>query len=325
MRMCLDVGAAGLVVTLALGCGAGPATEAVSVEHLNPMIALHEQGEPVFGLYAPRAASRDRAATSMGAAELRTPLERAQEAVAYTQSDYLFVGSMEDGVERALPAFEAFVAGLEEAGATARDYPLVVKMQKISEDPEAVEHIGQQLNAGVSGVMFVHVESADELRQGLEAMRFQSAGGTRSEDVGSAPRYWGLTEEEYRERADLWPLDPQGELIAWAVVETEEGLANVREIAATPGLGVLWPGAGTLRGVFSGTGPDGERVLDEAAWENAIQQVLSACKEFDVVCGYPADAEDIEMRIQQGFSAFVMGWGEGGFETIALGRTITAR
>ena len=88
---------------------------------------------------------------------------------------------------------------------------------------------------------------------------------------------------------------------------------------------MLWPGAGTLRGVFSSLGPDGERVFDAEGWEGAIQQVLAACKEFDVPCGYPANASDIEMRMAQGFSVFVMGWGERGFETIEMGRSLAGR
>ena len=140
-----------------------------------------------------------------------------------------------------------------------------------------------------------------------------------------APSYWGISEEEDRAVADLWPLAPEGELINWTIVESLEGLENVREIAAVPGIGVLWPGAGTLRRVFSTVGPDGERVLDEEAWEAAIQKVLAACKEFDVACGYPANASDIEMRMEQGFSVFVMGWGDGGFETVEMGRSAAGR
>ena len=99
----------------------------------------------------------------------------------------------------------------------------------------------------------------------------------------------------------------------------------MREIAAVDGVGVLWPGAGTLRGLFSSTGADGRRVLDEEAWEAAIRKVLSACKEFDVPCGYPANASDIEMRMEQGFSVFVMGWGDNGFATIDVGRRASGR
>ena len=91
------------------------------------------------------------------------------------------------------------------------------------------------------------------------------------------------------------------------------------------GIGVLWPGAGTLRGVFSTTDASGKRVLDEAAWEASIQQVLAACKEFNVPCGFPANANDIEMRMKQGFSVFVMNWGDAGFKTVDMGRKISGR
>lgn len=60
-------------------------------------------------------------------------------------------------------------------------------------------------------------------------------------------------------------------------------------------------------------------------WEAAIQQVLAACKEFKVPCGYPARAEDIEMRMKQGFSVFVIGWGDNGFKTIEIGRRLGGR
>ena len=122
-------------------------------------------------------------------------------------------------------------------------------------------------------------------------MRFKSKGGTRPDAVGEAPAYWGMSEKEYKEKADLWPLNPDGELVNWTIVESKEGLEHVREIAAVKGIGVLWPGAGTLRGVFSTTNAAGERVFDAAAWEGAIQQVLAACKEFNVPCGYPGDGE----------------------------------
>ena len=173
--------------------------------------------------------------------------------------------------------------------------------------------------------MFVEVESADEVRAGLAAMRFKSKGGTRPDDVGTAPAYWGMSEQEYKQKADLWPLNPDGELINWTIVESKEGLAHVREIAAVKGIGVLWPGAGTLRGVFSTTNAAGERVLDTAGWENAIQQVLAACKEFNVPCGFPATPTDIEMRMKQGFSVFVMNWGDAGFKAVDLGRAAAGR
>ena len=302
---------------------------------LNPMIDLLEQKKPVFGLYAPsnrRPGGRGGPAADAPAPPQQTPLELARRAVAFRHADFIFDGSMEGGVDRGLPAYTEFVKGMQEAGALRKTPflrltpPLVVKMQEIgSETDKTVDAIGKQLNLGVSGIMFVKAESADEVKRGIAAMRFKSKGGTRPDNVGTAPAFWGMSEAEYRQRADVWPINPEGELINWTIIESKEGLAKVREIAAVPGVGVLWPGAGTLRGLFSTTDASGQRQTDTAAWENAIQSVLSACKEFKVACGYPANPDDIEMRMKQGFSVFVMNWGDAGFKAIEIGRRVGNR
>ena len=138
--------------------------------------------------------------------------------------------------------------------------------------------------------------------------------------VGHAARVSG----GHRTRADPWPLNPDGELINWAIVESLEGLQNVREIAAVEGLGVLFAGANTLREVFSTTGAGGEWILDDVRWEGAIQKVLAACHEFHLPCGYPPNENDVEERLRQGFSVF-LGAGERGFSTIDIGRRAAGR
>lgn len=177
---------------------------------------------------------------------------------------------------RALPAFTAFTAGWTAAGpllsrpSSRLTHPLIVKSPEL--ESGVAEAIHTQLNLGVSGIMFPKVESAAQLREALAAMRFESQGGTRPDGaLGDAPARWGMSAGEYRRKADLWPLNPAGELINWTIIESSAGLDHVREIAAVPGVGVLWPGAGTLRGLFSTTNAAGERVLDEPAWEAAIQ------------------------------------------------------
>lgn len=303
--------------------------------HLNPMIDLLLQKKPVFGLYAPSNRRPPAAPGTVAPAvqlPARTPAELAQDALGVPTSDFIFDGSMEGNFDRGYAAYTEFVKGVAQAGLFTRTpthrlhHPLVVKAPEIAPNPTlAATQISRQLDLGVSGVMFVSVESAQEVKTGLAAMRFASKGGTRPDSVGTAPSVWGLSEAEYRAKADLWPLNPQGELVNWTIVESREGLARVREIAAVPGVGVLWPGAGTLRQVFSSTDATGKRVFDEAGWEAAIQQVLAACKEFKVACGYPANANDIDMRMKQGFSVFVMGWGEPGLKAIDLGRKAGGR
>lgn len=302
-------------------------------QRLNPLITLIEQGQPAMGLYAPSNRQPGGADASAKPAPQKTPAQLAKETVAYERSDFVFDGSMEYDYEKTFPVFAAYAKAL---GAQKKHlakkpyphiaYPMIVKMHEIAPDPElAARRIGEQLDLGISGIMFVSVESADEVKRGIAAMRYAEQGGTRANSVGSAPKYWGLSEKAYRRKADVWPLNPDGELINWVVIESKEGLKNVREIAAVQGIGVLWPGAGTLRRVFSTVGPDGKRVVDEAAWEGAIQQVLSACKEFKVACGIPTTPDQIETRMQQGFSVFVMNWGEAGFQTIEVGRKAAGR
>ena len=53
--------------------------------------------------------------------------------------------------------------------------------------------------------------------------------------------------------------------------------------------------------------------------------MLAACKEFKIACGFPASADDIELRMSQGFSVFVMGWGDAGFKTVEAGRKLAGR
>ncbi len=340
-RMMLAAIGVGLLGSLALG-------QEKAGGHLNPMIDLHIQKKPLFGLYAP---SNPRGRGNRGGAPgapgttgtatagtpatpppappiLKSPAELAKDALGYDHSDFIFDGTMERGVDGGISAFTALVGGLAEAAppAVRWRHPLSVKTPEIAPDPaKAVDNISRQLNLGVSTIVFVGVESADEVKQGLAAMRPKSKGGTRPDDVGGAPAYWGLSEKQYRDKADVWPLNPNGELTNWTIVESKAGLAKVREIAAVKGISVLFPGAGTLRGVFSTTDAEGRRTVDTEAWEAAIQQVLAACKEFNVPCGYPATPNDIEMRMKQGFSVFVMNWGDPGFEAIKIGKKAAGR
>ena len=321
MRNCL------LLTLVGSAAIAGVVTAQGPTPRLNPVIELLQQKKPVFGLYAPSNRRPGRQAAPEAAA--KSPAELAKEAVAYKSSDFLFDGSMEGGLERALPAFTALMSGLRDAGVIGKaphrlTHPVIVKTPELGE-PTILADIGRQLDLGVSGLMLPKAENAEQVRQAIAAMRCKAQGGTRPESVGSAPAFWGLSEADYKRRADVWPLNPQGELINWTIIESKEGLARVREIAAVKGIGVLWPGAGTLRGVFTTTNASGERQFDEKGWEAAIQQVLSACKEFNVACGFPANPNDIEMRMKQGFSVFVMNWGDAGFKAIEIGRKASNR
>lgn len=242
------------------------------------------------------------------------------------QSDFLN-GSMEGGVDNAIEAFSATMKALSAAGALAKMpfphllQPYYVKTPKISRDPaKAILNISKQLNSGLSGVIMVAVDCAREVQLGHAAMRPKSKGGTRPAEYGDAPAYWGLSAKEYEQKADVWGLNPDGELVSWVIIESREGLKNIREIAKEKGIGVLISGAGTLGGVLRND-PDPD------AWEKAQQTILAACKEFKVNCGFPASTpEVIESRFKQGFNVFVLqSWSQPSFDTMAKGRALGGR
>jgi 4-hydroxy-2-oxoheptanedioate aldolase len=246
----------------------------------------------------------------------------ARETAAYKLGDYMYTSGASE-------RFFEYMKELRALGAWMKTHPFISKVPRFAEDPQrSTAAIHNQLNAGQVGIMMVEVSSAEELRQGIAAMRFVSKGGTRPETgLAQAAAYWRLTEAEYKAKADVWPLNPDGELIVWAIVESPEGLANVKEIAAVPGLGVLWAGAGTLGGVFSRTNPDGSRTRDQAGFDAAVASILASCKEFRVACGYPAsNPADIERLMAQGWNVFVMqSWGDAGREAVLAGRRISNR
>jgi 4-hydroxy-2-oxoheptanedioate aldolase len=338
MRSGITVGVLGLALL-----ASATVVQAQSAGRLNPMIALHEKGLPVFGITHPAitagrgggggggggAAAGRGAGGGAAAAQPAAPAQpidlpaAARETLGYKMADFQYSSSSAE-------AFTPYLDELIKSGGSARTHAFIEKVSIFHRDPAAsTQRIQAQLNNGHVGIMMEAVESAQEIKDGIAAMRFRSKGGTRAETgIARAAAYWGMSEAEYREKADVWPLNPNGELIVWAIVESREGIAKVREIAATPGLGVLWAGAGTLGGVYSATNPDGTRgARDEAGFNAAVASILAACKEFRVPCGYPAsNPADIERLMAQGWSVFVMqGRNDSGFAAVEAGRRLSGR
>jgi 2-keto-3-deoxy-L-rhamnonate aldolase RhmA len=322
----------------------GGGAEAQQRQRFNPVIELLEAKKPIFGVNMPaagrggggggrRGGAVDTTRPAPPPAPVKTAADLAKEALAYPGADYLFSGSMERSVDGFLPTLTDFVAAMTDAGWVRKGpflrltHPIGLKAPPIRGDTAAVvTNISKMLNAGTTIVHFVHVNTADELRQGIAAMRFKSKGGTRPDDVGLAPKYWGMTEQQYREKADVWPLNPNGELLAMPIIETKEGIANIREIAAVKGVAALIVGAGTLGGVFVTTNPDGTRMRDTVGFNAGVNSILSACKEFKISCGYPALDNDIEAVLNKGFNVIIIqNWGERGFKAVEIGRRVGGR
>ena len=70
----------------------------------------------------------------------------------------------------------------------------------------------------------------------------RAAAGPRS----TAAAIWGVSQQEYMQRCEPWPLNPGGELLLGVKLESPEGIANCEAICAVPGLGFAEMGPGDL-------------------------------------------------------------------------------
>ena len=170
--------------------------------------------------------------------------------------------------------------------------------------------IKQALDTGVYGLVLPHLNTVDEAQAAAVAARYPQVPGVADfEPVGQrgwwqriAPRYWGLTAKEYYDAADLWPLDPDGNMLLMGIVEEPEGVSNLRDILRqVRGIGAIWAGPGDMS-VAMGLGGNAGHPDVQAN----LLQILETCKEFDVPCATGANTpEQVAMRMEQGFRIII--------------------
>ncbi len=61
-----------------------------------------------------------------------------------------------------------------------------------------------------------------------------------------AANIWGVSQQEYMQKADVWPLNPNGELLLGVKIEDKVALANVEETLKVPGIGFGEGGPGDM-------------------------------------------------------------------------------
>lgn len=288
------------------------AATAQGTAHLNPVITLQEKGLPVFGIAHPAIVRRMRGGTP----DTLPPIvlsDVARETVGYRNADFLFTSGTSD-------TFLRYIDEITKAGGSVRTHPFSAKIGIWHVDSARSRNaIIRQLNAGHVNASAEQVESAQEVRDVIKAMRFASAGGTRPDTgLAAAAAYWGLTVDQYKQKADVWPLNKRGELMLSVIIESKEGIAHAREIASEPGVGQVFVGYGTLGGVFRD---------DPAGREAAAATILAACKEAKVPCGFPTNnPAEMEQRMKEGWSVFIMQRrDEAGFGAVETGRTLSKR
>jgi 4-hydroxy-2-oxoheptanedioate aldolase len=164
----------------------------------------------------------------------------------------------------------------------------------------------QVLDSGVFGIIWPHISTVAEAHSAVAACRYARPAnaplyeprGQRGDAPAYAAKYWGLTQPEYYERADVWPLDPKGEILVGIMCEDVDGLKNLPKILKeVPGIGVVVIGEGDLSQNLGFP-----RQYDHPTVAGAISEILAICKEHNVACGHPhVEKENVEKVVAQGF------------------------
>jgi 4-hydroxy-2-oxoheptanedioate aldolase len=217
----------------------------------------------------------------------------------------------------------AYMKGLKAGGPTRSGHatPAVIVVLPVRGTDEVNVRanawmVEQVLATGVHGIMLAHATTPGAVRALVEAIRYPNResgpeGKRGAHGASTAAKIWGVTPQEYQRKADLWPLNPEGELLLGVKIEDKYALPNIEGIVEVPGLGFGEGGPGDM-GLSTGY-PRNDPRLQEI--EDRIFKAAKAQKKYWL----GVDGRDIEGSIAAGH---MIGSGEA---TAAAGRKFTKR
>ena len=158
-------------------------------------------------------------------------------------------------------------------------------------DQEFHHVVKQLLDAGAFGIVLPQVRHPEQVTKLIRAMRYPPQRGAeypeprgrRAWGPTAATRVWDMSADEYARHADVWPLNPEGELLAIIMCETRECVENIDEILQVPGLGAVMIGSADLSLALGVGTPAANPGAPEV--EAAVKTVAEACMRHNVPCG----------------------------------------
>ena len=187
----------------------------------------------------------------------------------------------------------------------------------------------QALDMGCYGIVFPHISTVEEAANAVGACRYPRLKGAslyeppgiRGDGPTTAARYWGLGQQEYYQKADVWPLNPQGEIFCILQIEDTRGVDNLDDILANvPGIGAILIGAGDLSQELGYP-----RQYEHPQVLDAMAHIVKTCKENKVVVGHPhVDATNVERILGEGYT-FLMAAPVRSFAALDKGRQLGGR
>ncbi|EUB95457.1 HpcH/HpaI aldolase [Rhizobium sp. CF080] len=238
-----------------------------------------------------------------------------EEAIVFSTSKYDgIVIEMEHGVwdGRALRDSMQFLLNRAEIVKSGSLAPKVTPIVRIP--PNGAEKnqwlAKQALDLGVYGVVWPHISTVEEAYNAVSACRYPrlnsapryEPAGVRGDGPHAACRYWGITNQEYYKKADVWPLAPDGEVLVLLMIEDTVGIKNLPDILQNvPGIGGILIGEGDLSQELGYP-----RQYEHPVVLEAMAEIVATCKRFNVPVGHPhVEPENVERVISEGYRILI--------------------
>jgi 4-hydroxy-2-oxoheptanedioate aldolase len=185
----------------------------------------------------------------------------------------------------------------------------------------------QALDLGVFGIVWPHICTVAEARNAVAACRYpklpghprHEPAGLRGDGPHSAVRYWGLPNTDYYARADVWPLDPDGEILVAIMIEDQRGIENLPDILdRVPGIGLVLIGEGDMSQELGVP-----RQYEHPRVLACKRRILEICGERGVAVGHPhVTAENLKQVLSDGYR-FLMSAPVRSYPVLRQGRELT--
>jgi len=247
-----------LVAVCSLACIAVLAADTPKTKRINRAIELLDQGQPIY--YTGSHEGTD--------GSFEQGVKDAQ-----TYADYISYDMEHAPFD--VKGLADYMKGLVKGGPTKSGHrtPAVIVNVPVNGTDAATVRANawmfhQVLATGVHGILLCHADDPGAVRAFVEAVRLPNhkeavdhglnEGRRGVHGASTAARIWGVTQDEYLEKADTWPLNPNGELLLGLKLEDKWALAHAEENAKVPGIAFAEWGPGDMSlslGVKNGPGP----------------------------------------------------------------------
>ena len=188
-------------------------------------------------------------------------------------------------------------------------------------------HAKQALDLGAYGIVWPHITRVEEARNAVAAcryprladdLRFEPA-GVRGDSPAAAARYWGISNAEYYAKSDVWPLDPDGEILVGIMVEDQVAIENLPDILdQVPGIGLVLVGEGDMSQELGIP-----RQYDHPRMLECKRRILKTCAERGVAVGHPhVTAANVDQVLADGYR-FLMSMPKRTDPALERGRNLT--